>query len=166
MKCPNCDRTIPGDAVFCIYCAAPAPKARPVAMQEPATGATIRLDPAQAPMVTRAPAPSSRHQPKRHRHHRKHRHIVGGSDSSGMLFIIGIFVLIATRSFWPGIFVLIGLTNFYKKSVRGHTGPALREIVFWIGFALLIATGTFWPGIILLVIASSLIRDRGWGHQP
>jgi predicted membrane protein len=83
-----------------------------------------------------------------------------------MLFIIGIFVLIATRSFWPGIFVLIGLTNFYKQSLRGHTRQALREIVFWAGFALLIATGTFWPGIILLLIASSLINHSGWCWKP
>ncbi len=169
MNCPNCDRTIPDDAAFCIYCAAPAPHAPPVAAREPATGATIRLDPAQAPMLVEPAGPAPQRQPRRHRHHKAHRSQAKcQSHQLGWLIPLGIVLMLVTRSWWlwPGIFVLIGLSNYTEKSARGYSTAALRKLVFWGGLAFLFWTGTFWPGIIILMLASSLIHNRGWGWRP
>ena len=168
MNCPSCDRTIPDDAAFCIYCAAPAPQAPPVVTQQPATGATIRLDPGQAPMVAQAAPTTPRHHRKQYGRHGKHRQGKCSSSALGALIPIGIVLMFVTGSWslWPGIFVLIGLSNYAQKNARGHSNAALREVVFWGGLALLFWTGTFWPGIVVLLIASSLIQNRGWGWRP
>ncbi len=164
MNCPRCDRTIPADAAFCIYCAAllrPAPASEP---RMPATGATIRLSPAKVVAPGRplpaASQPAQMRGPARRRGHGRH------GDPSGMLFLVGLALLIATHSFWPGILILIGLSHYVKQSGRGRGGPALREMIFWGGLALLFATHMFWPGILVLLFVTSLLGQSGFGWRP
>ena len=167
MNCPHCDRNIPADAAFCIYCAAPVKLAPGIPQQPPATGATIRLDPAQAPTTPRRDRQRrARQVPQvplgRQSVHRKRKRT---SDPSGLFFVLGFFFLITSSYFWPGILVLIGLTKFIKRQSRGASWRAARDLFFWGGLAFLFWTQTFWPGILLLLLATSLLGNRrhAWG---
>ncbi len=172
MRCAGCARTIPNDAVFCIYCAAPVGEARtpePQAQPRPATGPTVRLRPtdvrtvapSQQPVTVAPIAPAKvklhKHSHKKHKH-KKHKH----DDPSGPIFIIGILALIFTGNFWPGILILLGITGFINQSAKGHGNHALGHAVFWLGLAALMYTGTsfFWPGVILVIIASHIISKQ------
>jgi hypothetical protein len=176
MNCSRCGYDIPADAVFCIYCAA---RVRPEVETEahvPATGDTIQLDPAAVPAL-----PAKRHRsvsprqgrraavipaatistpPRQKRKHRRH------ADPSGPLFLIGLFVLLVTNNFWPGILVLVAVTHFIREQARGRDHKALRDLIFWGGLAVLFWTHTFWPGILLLLLATSLIRKRHFAWRP
>src|ERR671933_1515424 len=101
MNCPRCERNIPADAAFCIYCAALLKAAPAPEPQTPATGATIRLNPAEAPAAPSRPyshpaQPVGTNKPSQ-------RYGSGYSqrqpDLSGMLFLAGLLFLIVTNSF-------------------------------------------------------------------
>ncbi len=177
MQCPHCERDIPADAAFCIYCAAP------VEPDRPATGSTIRLDPGQVAAASRR-APSKRTQPartiivdnrrgahaptppvvidnRRIARPRKRR-----SDPSGGLFLIGLAILLMTNTFWPGILLLIGLKQYVKENARGRVGRALRRLVFFGGLALLFWSNFFWPGILLLLVAVHVLRNQRYAWGP
>src|ERR687886_2393485 len=128
MNCPRCERIIPADAAFCIYCATPLKAAPAPEPQTPMTGSTIRLNPAEAPAVPSRPyshptQPVGTNKPSR-------RYGRGYSrrqpDPSGMLFLAGLLFLIVTNSFWPGILLLIGLVHYVKQSARGRGARATR----------------------------------------
>ncbi len=152
MQCPTCEREVPADAQYCIYCAT---RLAPEVVAEPraATGPTRRLDPEPAyamPEATVAPAATM----TRRRHRNK--------EISTPIFFIGLAVLIATGNVWPGILVLVGVTSFISESARGRHRAAMQGLIFWGGLAVLFATGWFWPGILLLLGLSALVNPRGW----
>ena len=168
MNCPRCERNIPADAAFCIYCATPLKAAPAPETRTPATGATIRLKPAEAPAAPSRPysppaQPAWKNRPSR-RYSRGYRR--QHPDPSGMLFLAGLLFLIATNSFWPGILLLIGLAHYVKQSARGRGGRAIRNIVFWGGLAFLFWAHIFWPVILMLFLASSLFGHRGYAWRP
>ena len=158
-RCPSCARDIPADATFCIYCAAPLRVAPPARSQEPATGATIRLDPPPAPAPVHPRRPRGA---KRVRPHRKSRR----QDTLGPVFLLGILFLLVTRTFWPGILVLLGLMHFVRAANRGQSTRVLKQFVFLGGMALLFWSGFFWPGILVLMLASHLLSSRRLCWRP
>ena len=183
MQCPHCERDIPADAAFCIYCAAPIAKAEPVEPDRPATGSKIRLDPGQVAAASRR-APSKRTQPartiivdnrcgahaptppvvidnRRNVRPRKHR-----SDPSGGLFLVGLGILILTHTLWPGILLLIGLTHYVKENARGRAHRAVKRLVFFGGLGFLFWADLFWPGILLLLIAVHVLGSRRYAWGP
>ena len=162
MLCPRCDRTVPADADYCIYCATPL---RPAQNTQPAaTGPTRRLDPAMAPakpVPAPAPKPAARQsaRPGRARGHRR-------GDPSGWIFLLGLFLLISANAFWPGILVLIGVTKYAKATARGRAHKAVKHLFFWGGLAFLFWAHAFWPGILLLLVGSSLLDRSRHGGRP
>jgi hypothetical protein len=166
MRCPHCDRSLPADAVFCIYCGTSLRAAPATDVSEaPATGPTVRLDPAAAPSLSSpppaAPKASARPPRKARRHKGRNR-----GDASGWIFLLGFILLLSTNSFWPGILVLIGVVNYVKHSGRGRTQRALKDLFFWGGMAFLFWAHVFWPGIILLLLASSLLNGQRHAWRP
>lgn len=155
MHCPACQRAIPDDARFCIFCAAPVAPAEP----EPraATGPTRRLDPASpyrlpeaAPTEAAAPAATISRR-------------ASGLPSGSALFLIGLFVLLATGWIWPWILALIGLSGFANETARGRRHAAWQSLIFFGGLALLFAVNWFWPGILLWLGLMALIKpSQGW----
>ncbi len=174
MRCPSCDRSLPVDAVFCIYCGTSL-RAVPAAnvSQAPATGPTVRLNPAAEPTWPSQPTagptlpsqPTAAPQTSPHRQ-RKSRKRQRRGDASGWIFLLGFILLLSTNSFWPGILVLIGVVNYVKHSGRGRAHRAAKDLFFWGGLAFLFWAHIFWPGIILLLLASSLLDGRRHAWRP
>jgi len=166
MRCPHCDRSLPADAVFCIYCgtslrAAPATGGS----QAAATGPTVRLDPAAAPALPSQPSAAAQARPQPSRKARKRQGRSRGG-ASGWIFLLGFFLLLSTNSFWPGILVLIGVVNYVKHSGRGRARKAVKDLFFWGGLAFLFWAHLFWLGIIPLLVASSLLNGRRHAWRP
>jgi hypothetical protein len=159
MKCPNCRRTIPADAQYCIYCAAQiAPAAPPEVRRAPATGPTTRLDPAAVPgyrMPSTAPTPAPQTMlPRRRRRYQQH-------DAVGAVWLIGLGLLFLTGQFFPGILFLVGVTSFLKHSGRGRDRQALQALVFFGGL-----TALFWWGfslpLLLVWLGALMLIGRPW----
>ena len=83
-----------------------------------------------------------------------------------MLFLVGFLILLVTNMFWPGILLLIGLTQYVKQNARGRTSRALRRLFFFAGLALLFWANFFWPGILLLFIAMHVLGSRKHAWSP
>ena len=169
MHCPQCNRNIPADSAFCIHCASQVgTAAEPRRPEAPATGPTVRLDPAQAPSAfppagQAAARPTRPTQPLRRGKHRGR----GRSDGSAAIFFIGALLLLLMQvPFWPAILVLIGLAHFVQASSRGRGNHALAQLIFFGGLALLFWTHTFWPGILILIIGSHVLRHRKRSWSP
>jgi hypothetical protein len=94
----------------------------------------------------------------------KYRHSKG-NDPSGLVFVIGLVALMASHIIWPGILLLIGLTNLVHQAARGRPDRGLRALLWLGGITLLIVTKTFWPGILILLFISMALgrgRSRPW----
>ncbi len=170
MFCPGCARTVPSDAVFCIYCAAPigdAATPAPHVRTQPATGPTVRLQPPTVPHIAPRPhhVPVAPAKPQARQHHKNLKKPTRQPDYSGAVFLIGLGVLVFTGNFWPGILILIGVSGFLKDYARARSNHGLGHLVFWVGLAVLWNTPFLWPGVLLLLFASHLIgkqRMRTW----
>lgn len=147
MNCPTCERVNPGDAQFCIYCANRMTPVVPTATVAPATGPTTRLDPAVVPTYTMpaAPVTATRQASPSHSSSRRWQ----ASDATPGIWLIGIGVLLLTGSFFPGILVLIGLTQYMKESGRGRYAKASQSLAFFLGLATIFWLGLSWPLILL-----------------
>lgn len=150
MNCPNCERENPGDAQFCIYCAARLTPVVPTSTTAPVTGPTTRLDPASVPVYAMPGAPATAvpqgraARPPRAKS-RRHRH----KDATKGVWLIGIGVLLLTGTFFPGILVLIGITQYLKESGRSRYAKANQSLVFFLGLAAIFWWGLSWPLLIL-----------------
>lgn len=161
-RCSKCRRDIPDDAAFCIHCAAQLRSTPQVQPREPATGATIRLNPIETNMPVQ-PAQSRRVVRSRHRHH-GHSH--QRQNTLGPVFLLGILFLLVTKTFWPGILVLVGLPGFIRATSHGRPGRALQQLVFLGGMAMLFWSGPFWPGILLLMFVSHMVSRARYSWRP
>lgn len=162
MNCPNCARKNPADARYCIYCATALQtnvQSIPIEEEEPATGATRRLQPEPKPSYTMpqtpAPAPAGPLPVPRTRRY-------FGNDTLKAVWLIGLGVLLLTGSFFPGILVLIGLTSYIRDNQHGQPQKGLRNLVFFTGLALLFWTNFIFPGIFFLLGAMWLLNNRGY----
>jgi hypothetical protein len=98
-----------------------------------------------------------RPQPQQFRPSRSRRNEPGAA-----IFLIGLVVLLANHTLWPGILVLIGFSILINQLARGRADQGMRAMLWLGGITLLLATGTFWPGIFLLLFLSAAIG--GWGR--
>jgi hypothetical protein len=166
MNCPTCDRSVPADAKYCIYCAAQLQPDAPPTVEQPVTGPTVRLGPtpsyhlpSAAPVPPPAPIPAvPQHMAPRRKRRRS-------NDISGPVFFFGLVALFLTKSFWPGILLLLGITAFLSESAKGKPNDALQGLIFFGGLALLFWGGFFWPGILFLIGAMMLLsggKRHGW----
>lgn len=160
MNCPNCDRKIPTDSQYCIYCSAQL--AQPVVETKPAVGPTQRLDPAYSmprpPELAPSPAPAPSRPPRARRNGQR-------SVPTAAIWLIGMGILFLTNLIWPGVLVLVGLTSYVEQEARGKREAGLSSLVFFSGLALLFLTDLFWPGILVLAGAMWLLNSRngrGW----
>jgi hypothetical protein len=80
-----------------------------------------------------------------------------------VIFLIGLVVLFASHAFWPGILLLIGVSNLFHQAARGRSDKGVQAL-FWLGgLTLLFATGVFWPGIFILFILNMIFG--GWARS-
>ncbi len=150
MNCPQCRRSNPEDARFCIYCAAQlelVPQ-EPVAPAQPVTGPTTRLEEPAYMQRTPNPAPPSAPSPS------VSTSAWGSNREKEMntaLWLVGLGVLFLTGTFWPGILLLVGFSSYLQGVARGRQQKALRGLIFFTGLAILFWTNLFWPGILILI---------------
>ncbi len=162
MSCPKCTRIIPADAVYCIYCSAPVGEARPAPEHKPATGATIRLASVRPRAHSRA-GQAQRPRTMAPRVGRQGRlpHVrKRSSDPSGGIFVVGLFVLLITGTFWPGILLLLALASHARAAARGRSWQPPMALVWFGGLAFLFWAKLFWPGILLLILLTHLLNKR------
>lgn len=163
MNCPNCDRTNPADAKFCIYCAtnlAPTTGEAASVVTTPVTGPTKRLDPmpeASYTMPQTQPASTPASAPVHTQGKRSF-----NKDAITAAWLIGIGVLLLTGDFFPGILVLVGVTSYMRDTMRGRQDKALGNLIFFTGLALLFWSNFFFPGILFLLGAMWLLNSRGY----
>lgn len=155
-RCGACGTVNPAIAVFCVNCGralgqtAPAGAPRPtLAPSAPPQVAQAQASPApfEVPAVSSSlpfPAP-----PAISKRRRKRRGEVWGGISGGV-FLIGMAILFATDTFWPGILALVGISAFLGALAGGELAGGVMGGGFMIGMAVLFATDTFWPGILVL----------------
>ncbi len=158
MNCPNCARTNPGDARFCIYCAASFQSPVVTSETTPAIGPTTRLDSAVVPSYTlpsAAPvtAPQMNVQPMAPvRRFNK--------ESIGAVWLIGLGILFLTRNLFPGILVLIGITAYLNAHADGHNTRGLQPLLFFVGLAVIFSIGFSIPLLLLWLGLTVLINQR------
>jgi hypothetical protein len=173
MRCNNCQTHIPDEALFCIECGA---------SQRAATGVTTQLPQATvfpkrcpscgasnpqaadfcmicaqplgrqlAPVAARsnsAPIPASRRTSRLNLDH-----------VAGFLFLVGLALLFFSRSFWPGILVLVGVTSFISALARGRLQDGIGGLIWMLGLAFLFAVPKlFFPGILVLIALSMVLH--------
>ena len=161
IACPNCKTNNPEQARFCVVCGRnlvpeampPRPVAAPPlgprrAPQQSyprvdARPAPVHVDPAARP-VQRVPA---------------HNH-----QSGALVFLVGLFILVATHTLWPGILLLVGVYSLVSASNRERMDKGLIGMIWWGGLAFLFSTGMFWPGIFMLILLSAMVGNWGRPH--
>ena len=155
-RCLGCGSANPTHANFCVLCGR-------------------ALDEVQLPVPTRAPAPrpapvpatppvtsSPRYgqsMPRRARHAGRSAGTMNWDRFTPLLFFGGLAVLFMTRSWWPGILILLGVTGFSSNLGRGRARDAVATLVWMFGMALLfLIPKLFFPGILVLVGITAMVR--------
>jgi hypothetical protein len=87
-----------------------------------------------------------------------------GNDPSPIVFLIGLFALLASHTIWPGILLLVGLTNLVHQGAHGRSDHGVRTLLWLGGLTLLFATGTFWPGILILLFINMAMNGGRSGR--
>jgi ribosomal protein L40E len=162
--CPTCYAVSPENARFCVGCgqglnpvgqpaSQPRPPARPQRQRTyaPPRQSYPRIDTAPTPILV-GPQPAATARPRQ-------------KINEQVVFFVGLFLLFATQSFWPGILALIGLMMLVSAINAGRPERAFGSVLWLGGLAVLFATGSFWPGILLLLALSWMLsggRRCGW----
>jgi ribosomal protein L40E len=171
INCPGCGTTNPEQARFCVLCgrafsAQPPAPARPAPQPAPARPAAPRTAPRPAahsyprtatpPTLTPFGPPQVRQaRPAAPRH----------PNPAPFVFLIGLIVLLANHTLWPGILVLIGVSMLISQVARGRPDKGMNAL-FWLGgITLLLATGTFWPGIFVLFLLNTALGGHRHRHH-
>ncbi|EFO80208.1 hypothetical protein OSCT_1942 [Oscillochloris trichoides DG-6] len=189
MRCPSCQAELPDDAHFCIECGIVIDTAAtgPTHQLQPKTSAQISCancgaaNPAHAIFCVRcgrrmgdtgtptAPAPIlsgnvigtpdlTRQQPANPAPFGR------PSDwnmASGIVFLIGLGTLMIffPKLVWPGILVIIGITNFIRASGHGDVVGGTRSVLWLFGMALLfLMPRLLVPGIFVLIALSAIFE--------
>lgn len=166
IPCPQCHAINPEHAHFCVVCGAAfatytTTPSRPTFQQSPPIARSYtppkkRTPPQIYPRIATRTIPTQVSTPPRP-HHRRH---IGGTHNN-LLFLIGIFILLATHMLWPGILLLIGLAGLVSQTNHGHPHKGLSAMIWWGGLALLFTTHTVWPGIVILTLITIVIGNTG-----
>ncbi len=180
-QCAACATWNPVGAIFCVNCgrslideayrretaayAAKAPVGAATETSPPPTSAPTRMPEPMTPMPSPA-VPQSKSR-------RKHAHpcglgpVVWNGMGSGF-FLIGLAILFLTRTIWPGIFILIGLSGFFSSAAANRPWSGVSTAVFFIGMAIIAALNAWWPGMLILIGITAILSatrhpDRcGW----
>lgn len=151
MICEACAAINPNHATFCVNCG------RPLVLQDRVVTmpAAPQLVIPESNELARLPhtEPKQRRRNKR-KQRRRNQQIEGGIVGSA--FLIGLGVLFATGSFWPGILVLCGITGAIGSVLNDEPRAGLFALFWMVGMAVLFATGWFWPGILVLMGIAAL----------
>jgi hypothetical protein len=108
---------------------------------------------------------AARPQPPAHQPTPTHHRQGWSGDPGPIVFLIGLVALLASHTIWPGILLLLGLTNLVHQAARGRPDHGLRALLWLGGLTLLLATKTLWPGILILIFISMALgggRSRHW----
>jgi ribosomal protein L40E len=165
ITCPSCHANNPENARFCVVCGrsftvtpppAPArPTPRPTAAPpRPSAAPPSYTYPRVATPQTLSSART--YPPQTRRHHSQH------NEPGALIFVIGLVVLLANHTLWPGLLILIGLSLFVNQIASGRADRGMRTMLWLGGLALLFATGTFWPGLIILFVLQAVMGKRGY----
>ena len=165
--CPSCKTNNPEHARFCVVCgrafgAATPAQPRPAA---PPAAASAPTRPAAHPSYPRMATPPALMAVRPHVPSSPQRRQGLGDDPGAVVFLIGLVALLASHTIWPGILLLLGLTNLVRQGARGRPDHGVRALLWLGGLTLLFATGTFWPGILILIFIGMAIgggRSRHW----
>jgi hypothetical protein len=147
--CAACGSANPDHAIFCVRCGQrmgdPAP--RPVPPPPLINGDVIPAPPA-LPSFSRNTQPA-----------------MGRPRDSEMAsvaaFMIGLGVLFFffSRFFWPGILIVIGVSNLVRFVGRGNVTVGVRNVLWLFGLAFLfMMPQAFFPGILVLIGLSAIIE--------
>lgn len=158
MNCPNCARTNPEDAQFCIYCATSFGSSVTTAEPKPATGPTTRLDPAVVPAYI-LPAAAPVVQPQTSAQSMAPARSFN-KESIGAVWLIGLGILFLTRDFFPGILVLIGITSYLSANAHGRSAAALQPLMFFVGLAAIFWIGFSIPLVLLWLGLMALFNQK------
>jgi hypothetical protein len=158
--CSSCRASNSENARFCVVCGqsmvAPARQpqpARPTPRPTPARPTAQQSFPRVASPPTYVP-----YRPQMSAPIRRHR-----ASPGGMIFVIGLVVLLMNHAIWPGILLLIGLSSLANEAARGRPQKGALTLLWFGGFAFLFATGAYWPGILVLMLLHWMISSsRGW----
>ncbi len=163
LVCQVCHTPNPKDARFCVACGRPMgasagaqPRPQPRPQPQPSFRPTpVRPAPRVYPrvqphvIITPRPAPTPR-----------------PSTNTGMfVLVIGTLFLLATKTFWPGILLLMLLSFFVQRSVSGRGLPGIMPLFWILGIFFLLAKGLFWPGILVLWMLSWIVGSMSGGHR-
>jgi hypothetical protein len=167
ISCPACHTQNPENARFCVVCGrglsfTPPPQPAP-ARPTPQPNAAPPRPTATPPhynyprVATPQTLTSARAQPPQARQHRSQH-----NEPGALIFLIGMVVLLASHTLWPGILMLIGISLVANQIASGYVSQGIRMMLWLGGLTLLFATGTFWPGIIILCILNAVLGKRGY----
>src|SRR5690242_6417249 len=134
--CPSCKSNNPEHARFCVVCgrafgAAAPPQPRPAA---PPMGVPAPTRPAARPSYPRMATPltllPSRPWPPAQPPVTTQRRQGLGHDPGGVVFLIGLVALLASHTIWPGILLLLGLTNLVHQAARGRPDQGVHGLLW------------------------------------
>lgn len=165
MTCPSCGTNNPEQARFCVLCGRSfsAPQQQPRPAVPPARPSAPRTAPRPAaqsyPRTATPPTLTPFRPPQVRPAHPRHQ------NPAPFVFLIGLVVLLANHTLWPGILILIGVSILISQVARGRPDKGMNAL-FWLGgITLLFATGTFWPGIFVLLLLNAAINGRWQRHH-
>lgn len=146
--CAACGSGNPGHAIFCVRCGRrmgdPAPQ--PVPPRPAISGDVIQGRPAMPTF-----APQARPTLGRPR---------DWDVASVAVFMIGLGLLFFfSKLFWPGLLIVVGVSNFIRFAGRGNIDVGLRSVLWLFGLAFLfILPKLFFPGIFFLIGMSAILE--------
>ncbi|NTV65211.1 MAG: zinc ribbon domain-containing protein [Oscillochloris sp.] len=148
VRCAACGSANPSHAIFCVHCGR---RMGDPAAQAPPPRAVITGDVLPGTPVLPAFGPRRRARSGRSR---------DWEIASIAVFMIGLGLLfLFSRLFWPGILLVIGISNFVRFAGRGQIGVGLRSVLWLFGLAFLfMLPKLFFPGIFVLIALSAILE--------
>lgn len=146
--CAACGSANPGHAIFCVRCGRrmgdPAPQPAP---SRPVISGDLIPNPPALPSFSRNTQPTLG-RPR------------DWEVASIAVFMIGLGLLFFfSRLFWPGILIVIGISNLVRFAGRGKIAVGLRNVLWLFGLAFLfMMPRLFFPGIFLLIGLSAIME--------
>jgi hypothetical protein len=158
-RCPACGTVNPSFATYCVNCGralgqeagAPRPTLAPAPPRAAQPQVPHTFEVPALPSAQPIPVPPTIGRARKRRSSETAGGIIGG------LFLIGLALLFATGTIWPGILVLVGITAFVGAATNGEARGGFIGAAFMVGMAFLFASDTFWPGILVLVGITAIL---------